>query len=324
MAEVKPRIVVSKCLGFDACRWNGVTIPSEIIDLIKPHVEIITVCPEVAIQLGVPRAPVRIIQNKTDGLQLFQPESGLYHTDAMNRFTSEFLSDLPAIDGFILKSKSPSCGIRDVKRYPREGKVAVSGMGSGFFGGAVLERFPASAIEDEARLTHYRIRDHFLTKLFTYTRFRHLSENFSMKSLVAFQRDHKLIFMAYNQNRMRILGRIVANHQKLMEADVLKNYQENLIALFDKMPSHRAHINVLMHAFGYATKQMAKGEKTHFLALLDRYRSGQIPLSVPIEVIRSIILRFSIDYLQGQYYFSPYPPDLYQITDSGKGRNLKS
>ncbi len=35
----------------------------------------------------------------------------------MIEFGEEFLLSLPKVDGFILKSKSPSCGIKEVKIY---------------------------------------------------------------------------------------------------------------------------------------------------------------------------------------------------------------
>ena len=89
----KPRLVVSRCLGFEACRWNGVTIPSELMELMRPHADIITVCPEVEIGLGVPRNPIRLIGVKEEDRKLFQPETGQYLTKEMKDFTKKFLED---------------------------------------------------------------------------------------------------------------------------------------------------------------------------------------------------------------------------------------
>ena len=71
---VKPRLVVSKCIEFDHCRWNGMIISSDVVKLLRPHVEFIPVCPEVEIGLGVPREPIRIALR--DGQpRLLQPAS---------------------------------------------------------------------------------------------------------------------------------------------------------------------------------------------------------------------------------------------------------
>ena len=35
--DARPRIVVSRCLGFDACRWNGEMIRDAFVDSLQPH-----------------------------------------------------------------------------------------------------------------------------------------------------------------------------------------------------------------------------------------------------------------------------------------------
>ena len=57
----KPVVVVSKCITFEAVRWNGQIIASEFVEKLKPYVNFVPVCPEVEIGLGVPRDPVRIV-----------------------------------------------------------------------------------------------------------------------------------------------------------------------------------------------------------------------------------------------------------------------
>lgn len=69
---VIPGIVVSKCLGFAHCRYNGLIIASEFVDNLKPFVEFIPVCPEMEIGLGVPRDPVRIVAANQQ-MRLVQP-----------------------------------------------------------------------------------------------------------------------------------------------------------------------------------------------------------------------------------------------------------
>lgn len=34
----KPIVVVSKCLGFEACRYNGRVIPESFVDKLKQHI----------------------------------------------------------------------------------------------------------------------------------------------------------------------------------------------------------------------------------------------------------------------------------------------
>lgn len=324
MDDIKPRLVVSQCLGFAACRWNGVVIPSEIIDLIKPYTDIMTVCPEVEIGLGVPRNPIRIVGVKESERRLVQPDSGKDFTNQMNAFTSSFLQGLQDIDGFVLKSKSPSCGIKDVKIYPNEGKAGVALKDRGFFGGAVLSLFPDAVKEDDTRLTNFRIREHFLLKLFTLARFRWTGDKISMKDMVSFHTRHKFIFMAYHQKEMKTLGQIVANKEKRSLSELTLVYKKHLLAALERTPAFKSHINVLMHALGYISKKISPAERAFFLKILEDYRNGNVPLSVPVGVMKSHLVRFQEQYLLDQFYFNPFPSELVQITDSGKGRKLRS
>ena len=162
---LKPRILVSKCIEFDSCRYNGQVISSDFVEKLKSFVEFIPVCPEFEIGLGVPRDPIRVV-SFGGNLKLIQSKTEKDVTKNMVEFSNSFLDKLSDIDGFILKSKSPSCGIKDVKIHAGTGPPPKESKGSGFFGKAVLEKYSNIAIEDEGRLLNSRIKQHFLTKVY--------------------------------------------------------------------------------------------------------------------------------------------------------------
>jgi uncharacterized protein YbgA (DUF1722 family)/uncharacterized protein YbbK (DUF523 family) len=316
---LKPRVVVSRCLGFEACRYNGEMLTNRFVHRLGKHVEVVTVCPEMEIGLGVPRDPIRIV-GAGDDRRLLQPSTDRDLTEAMHGFSESFCGSLPDVDGFILKSRSPSCAVTDSKVHAAREGTAPLGKGPGLFAATVLERFPSAAIEDEGRLTNFRIREHFLTRIFTFAAFRKLRRHPTMGGLVRFHSERKLLYMALNQTRMRTMGRIVANHARLPIGDVLDAYEQELVHAFARMARLVSHINVLMHAFGYFSKELTATEKAHILELLERYRNQKVPLSAAIAVVSSWIARFGEDYLASQVYFRPFPEDLVEITDSGKVR----
>jgi len=316
---IKPKVVVSRCLGFDHCRYNGQVVEDFFIEKLKNHVEFITVCPEVEIGLGIPRDPIRIIQldNK---LSLVQPNTDKNITREMESFIDDYLSRLSDIDGFILKNRSPSCGILDVKIY--KGNSVLSSKGAGFFGSKVVSEFPFSAIEDEGRLKNFTIREHFLIKLFAIARFRNIKKSNSIGELVAFQTENKLLFMAYNDARFRKLGKIVANHEKLSFRQVAELYEQELILLFRRQAKYTGLINAIQHAFGGFSDNLSKEEKMYFLNNVEEYRDERIPLSTVTHLLMSSAIRFNNRYLMNQTLLNPYPKELNDITDSGKGRNF--
>jgi uncharacterized protein YbgA (DUF1722 family)/uncharacterized protein YbbK (DUF523 family) len=318
---VKPVVVMSRCLEFEPVRYNGQVIPYDFVRELEPWVEYVGVCPELEIGLGVPRDPVRIVM--VDGeARLLQPDTERDLTEEMIGFADAFLASLDAVDGFILKNRSPSCGISDVKIFQGTDRSASSARGGGFFGGRVVERYPGLAIEDEGRLRNYRIREHFLTKLFSLARLRVVRASGSMKELVSFHTLNKFLLMAYNQHRMRILGRIVANEEKRPFHELMDAYESEFQAALARGPRSTSVINVLQHAAGYFSEQLTRKEKSFLAESLERYRKGQVPVSAVSSIVRAWIVRFDEDYLAPQTFFEPYPARLMSLSDSGKGREV--
>jgi uncharacterized protein YbgA (DUF1722 family)/uncharacterized protein YbbK (DUF523 family) len=315
----KPIIISSKCLEFAACRWNGLMIADDFVRQLMSFVDFRPVCPECEIRLGIPREPIRVVQTKEKRM-LYQPATGKDFSSKMNKFSESHLRSLNEVDGFILKSRSPSCGIKDVKIYGGIDKAPVTGKGAGFFGQAVIDRFPDLPVEDEGRLTNFRIREHILTRIFALAAWRNLPK--SMAELVSFHGSNKLLLMAFNQKEMRVLGRIVANHEKKKLEQVFKEYGIHFKMALAPIPRISSNINVLMHALGYFKNDLKAAEKSYFLKTLDKYRDGKIPSSVPVGIIHAWIVRFDQQYLAGQTYFEPYPEELIQLGDSGKGRDF--
>jgi len=305
----KPHVVVSKCLGFAHCRYNGLVISDDFIKNLHPFVNFDPICPEVEIGLGVPRNPIRVVYTKGKK-KLIQSITNKDVTENMNSFAKKFLDSLKEVNGFILKNRSPSCGIKDVRVYPRIGKVASISKGTGFFGDAVLREFPYLPIEDEGRLRNHRIKEHFLTRLFTFSKFRELKKFISMKKLVQFHADNKFLLMLYNQKLLRLLGNIVANPESKTVDNVVKEYELNLHYAFSKAPRYTSSNNVLMHALGYFKKDLSSKEKNFLLESLKKYVAGRIPLCVSTSLMRSWIIRFGQEYLINQTFFEPYPEEL--------------
>jgi uncharacterized protein YbgA (DUF1722 family) len=221
---------------------------------------------------------------------------------------------LPEVDGFILKSRSPTSAIKDAKVYPSTNrKVAPISKGPGFFGRAVLQRFSDLAVEDEGRLRNPRIKEHFLTKLFTIASFREVKASDSLRKLVGFHSENKLLLKTYNQKELRKLGKIVANQKSKTFAETIRDYEQHFFEALRKPPRCGSNINVLMNAMGYFSNRLSKEEKSFFLDSLEKYRAGKLPFSVNTGILRAWIIRFKEDYLAKQTLFEPYPEDLMDI-----------
>ncbi|MDQ7037904.1 MAG: DUF523 domain-containing protein [Aquificota bacterium] len=172
MAEFpRPRVVFSSCLTGERVRYDGGSAENEFTLKLLKFSEPVRVCPEVSIGLTVPRDRI-IVYSDGESYRVFQPSTGLDLTSRLVGFSEEFLSSLPQIDGFLLKAKSPSCGLSRTRTYrDREGRV-FKGLGKGLFALKVLESFPDLPAEDEIRLRERRRRLHFLFRVFGLARIR--------------------------------------------------------------------------------------------------------------------------------------------------------
>jgi uncharacterized protein YbgA (DUF1722 family) len=143
-----------------------------------------------------------------------------------------------------------------------------------------------------------------------------------MRDLVQFHTENKLLLMAYSQKQLKTLGRLVANTEKKPAKDVIGEYRTGLEAALTGAPRFTSCINVLMHAMGYFSKELTSREKAFFLDALQDFREERTPLSVPVGIMKSYMVRFEEPYLMQQTFFNPYPDSLVSVTDSGKGRKL--
>jgi len=313
---IKPRLVVSRCLGFEACRYNGQSISDAVVDRLKPFVEIITLCPEADIGLGTPRDPVRLVQQGKQILML-QPATGADVTSEMHHYIEQKMAELSDIDGFLLKGRSPSCGPSVVKVYCSSQKGSSAIKGVGLFAQAAQNCFPYAAIEDEGRLKNFHIREAFLMKLFALARLRALMINPSIHALTVFHANHKLLLMCYHQEIMRQCGQIAANSEGLPLKQLVRAYAERFHSAMAKEPGQRNIINALYHAFGWVSEQLNPSEKKLFLDAVEEYRDDRVTLATLQHLLRSYVARFEHDYLGEQYFLEPFPKALFDLSDSG-------
>lgn len=301
---MKPKIILSRCFS-EPVRYNGEMINDEFVSKLIKFVEYIKICPEIEIGLGVPRKRIIVVEEKGQK-RLFQPETGLDFTEKMLTYGKEMLKSLNGIDGFVLKAKSPSCGVGTTKIY--KGNV-VAGKTYGFYAYCVKERLPYIPLEDEGRLKDKEIKRHFLTRIFAFSELRGLLKNPEPKELINFHSRYKYLLMTYNQKALKELGQLVADG-KVPIKEKIHYYRIGFYDAFLRRPSPRRHLNTLMHIAGYVSKRLSTKEKGHLISLINRYGQGRVELKTITELLKNLAYRFDNDYILMQRYLEPYPEEL--------------
>jgi uncharacterized protein YbbK (DUF523 family) len=158
---------VSACLLGESVRYDGTDQrDAYVCGALARQFRLVPICPEVELGLGVPRRPIRLVRT----------ERGVRVRDARDPdnprldLTEEFrvLADtlaplLGRLSGYVFKSGSPSCGVRDVKLYGRAGGSRP--VATGEFARLVMALYPRLPVVDERQLADPEQRRRFLRRV---------------------------------------------------------------------------------------------------------------------------------------------------------------
>ena len=125
------KVLVSACLLGRNCKYNGGNNLDKRVLAFLQDKEVVEVCPEAMAGLGIPRTPMEIV----DGVLI--NKDGLVVDDAVRSAVRSILGQLEKepVDMAILKSRSPTCGVKQVYDGSFSGKLI---DGSGVLAQALL------------------------------------------------------------------------------------------------------------------------------------------------------------------------------------------
>lgn len=147
------RVGVSACLLGQEVRYDGGHKRDRIVvEVLGSEFEFVAVCPEVEAGLGLPRPAMQLLR-EGDEIRAREIESGRDHTEALRDHARRRIAELRELDlcGYILKSRSPSCGQRE-----------------GLFATALQEALPRLPVEEEDSLRDAQVRERFVESVRAY------------------------------------------------------------------------------------------------------------------------------------------------------------
>jgi len=305
------KIGVSSCLLGEKVRFDGGHKHDRYITgTLAKYFTFVPVCPETECGLGIPREAMRLVV-PVDSPRLVTNKTGIDHTGRMQTWAAKRLDALDREDlcGFIFKKDSPSSGLHRVRVYSGKGPPARTGRG--IFAAAFTRRFPRIPVEEEGRLHDPGLRENFIERIFALRRWREALEiKRSVGGLVAFHTREKLLLMAHSQKHYRQMGRLVATGKAIAATRLYDEYETSLMEALQLKATVAKHTNVLMHILGYFKKQLSGDEKQEVLGVIDNYRSGHLPLIVPVTLLNHFVRKYRQPYLSDQTYLHPHPLEL--------------
>ncbi len=311
-----PRIGVSSCLLGDEVRFDGGHKRDPFItDVVARYFELVAVCPEMAIGLGVPRPTIQL-RLKGDETRLVpgkDPDS-MDLTDSMREFAAKVAEREEALCGYIVKKGSPSCGMERVPVVINDQGYR-SRDGVGIYTGELRARRPLLPIEEEGRLHDPGLRENFFERACALQRWRELPDpERNVQGFIDFHARHKLMLMARGAHFYQELGRVVAG---VRAADLIER-RESYIHRFMEVMTIRANkarnVNVLQHVMGFFKEVLSPEDKQELLDLFEAYRAKRVPLGTPLTLLRHHLRHHPNDWLARQFFLEPYPIELSPYT----------
>jgi uncharacterized protein YbgA (DUF1722 family)/uncharacterized protein YbbK (DUF523 family) len=309
-------IGISSCLLGEAVRYDGRhQRDAYIVGTLGAHFRFVPVCPEVAVGLGIPRPPIRLVADGTGPPRaLGIRDAALDPSDALRAYGRRMAGELGDLSGYLFKEGSPSCGMERVKVYrPTGGAPALRGVG--LYAAELMAARPALPCEEEGRLGDPGLREHFLERVYAYHRWRTLlAGGLTPGRLVEFHERHQLALLAHGAEPAQRLGRLVsgagAARGKAALAALGAKYGLEFMAVLRRRATRRTHANVLQHLRGYLKRALDAADQAELGEAFSAYRQGQVPRVVPLTLLRHHFRRHPHPDVAGQTYLEPHPAEL--------------
>lgn len=302
---------ISTCLLGKEVRYDGGHKHSRYCtQVLAKHFEFLSICPELEAGLGVPRPAIHL-REYGDELRLTETLSGADHTEAMQGFIRDILPSLANLRGYILMAKSPSCGMERIKVHNADGDF-MNRDGRGMFAAALMKTYPLMPVEEEGRLHDDMLRENFIERVFAYDDWLQnvAGENLTKQALIDFHSCYKFTLLAHSEQIYRQLGPMLADLKSKPLEQIANRYIRQFMEAMAQRVSRGSHVNAMQHLLGFLKEGMTEQEKAVLLEHIEAYWRGEIPLIVPMTLLRLAQRKEPVDFLNSQKYLTPYPDEL--------------
>ncbi len=193
--------------------------------------ELIPVCPEVEIGLGIPREPIQLEQT-TAGIRLVAVQTRQDYTLRMQEFARRTAAQIESWQacGYLLKSRSPSCGLQDVKLLDKGGSFQRSGRG--IFAQELQQRGQSLPLAEETALEDPATREHFIEQVQAFYQLRScLAVSWSPAGMCQFHATHRLQLESHDREGSQQLAKLVNRIETIEPKTFQEEYRQRFLKI---------------------------------------------------------------------------------------------
>lgn len=300
------RLGISSCLLGQKVRYDGTDKHDRFITgTLGKYFEFVPVCPEVAVGLGVPRPPIRLVGKPAAPRAVGVENPTFDVTDKLTAYGRKQARSLGDISGYILKSRSPSCGVKGVKVLATHDRVR---RGRGAYAAAFMAAQPLLPVAEEGWLGDPGACDSFLERVFARRRWQALqAQGVTPARLAAFHAAHELTLLAHGKAHYRALDRLIARADNRSIRHVAAAYARDFMAILARPVTRARHAGALMHVVNRFKDCLDSRDRAALRAAIRGYRTGRHALAVPVMLLRRRLGRYRDSWAAAQTYLHPDP-----------------
>jgi uncharacterized protein YbbK (DUF523 family)/uncharacterized protein YbgA (DUF1722 family) len=237
-------------------------------------------CPEVAVGMGVPRPPIRLIGDLAAPRAVRVDDASQDFTDVLAGYAATVTQAVAQdLAGYVFTENSPSCGLHSVKVYAEGSDEPVPlgrGRGRGVYAGALCEALPQLPVEEAERLSDGATRESFVDKVFAYAHWsavRH--EPLSAAAVAEFHACYEYLLMAHSVAHWRSVRALLRDFEGPPDA-IGDRYLSLLLAGLGQTATPASHSNALLHLKGQLGDALDRARQRELESQITEFRAGKV------------------------------------------------
>jgi len=287
----RPQVAVSACLLGHEVRYDGSQKQDKFVALkLSKWLDLVPVCPEVEIGMGVPRPPIHLLEQGGQLRAIGVENSRLDVTRKLNLYGRDTARRLENIDAYIFKARSPSCGVGSTPIKPSAGGRRKKG--AGLFAAQIMRHLPLLPVVEEGGLETRVQQANFLQRVLAYRRWREfVSSQPDWQALMQFHQANRLLLLSHGARGLRSMAVWLdgAEHKSRLSRTQLQVYGQGYMAQFSHQATQRRHARVLRRVARLLRQANARTEAESLLEVIAAYSGGRLPLSGVIKQIKTAL-----------------------------------
>jgi uncharacterized protein YbbK (DUF523 family)/uncharacterized protein YbgA (DUF1722 family) len=302
------KLAISSCLLGENVRYDGKNKRNQyILGALNECFAFTPICPEVAIGLGTPRPTIDLVTKDNSIRAIFNSTPELDLTARLRDFAETQSESLNSLCGYIVKARSPSCGLSDAVIISTDEES----KGPGIYTQQVIKNIPHLPVVDEIGLTSDRIRDNFLERVFILSHWHKVAgASPTAKDLETFHANCTLALKTHHGDVHQDLSGYLLSLRDPVSRKAINYYLKNLMECLKIPVTMDSHTRVIAGLRDKYSALLSEEEGVLLATDIKNLEEQRATLFTVTHRLRELAGKYHVEDLCRQTYLNPPPAEI--------------